>query len=85
MKRVICVLVLYNPKFDVLDCNIRAIIDQVDLLWISDNTPGGFASVNAIIEKYSSKVKYALMDGNVGIAKAQNIGIQFAINNNFDR
>ncbi len=82
--KVLCVLVLYNPSFDILLEAIESITQQVDLLWISDNTPDGYDGIDSIISTYSDRVKYALMDGNVGIAKAQNEGIRYAINNNFD-
>lgn len=75
---------LYNPSPDVLQKNIDAIVGQVELLWISDNTPGGFDGIKTIIAAYPDKVKYTLMDGNVGIAKAQNAGIQFALENQYD-
>lgn len=83
-KKIICVLVLYDPSPEILQKNIDAIVGQVDLLWISDNTPGGFDGIKTITAAYLDKVKYNLMDGNVGIAKAQNAGIQFALENQYD-
>ena len=83
-NKIGAIIVLYNPSHDILRRNIDAIIRQVDLLWISDNTPGGYKRIHEIIDLYSDKVKYALMNGNVGIAKAQNAGIQYAIDNHFD-
>lgn len=38
MEKVICVLVLYNPNMDLLAKVVSAILPQVDLLWISDNS-----------------------------------------------
>ena len=38
MEKVICVLVLYNPNIDLLAKVVSAILPQVDLLWISDNS-----------------------------------------------
>lgn len=84
MNKVICVLVLYNPQPDVLRDNIKAIIGQVDYLWISDNTPGGYSGIHEMIDSYPDRVKYSLMEGNVGIAKAQNAGIQYAMENGYD-
>lgn len=37
-KKVICVLVLYNSNVELLSKVISAILPQVDLLWISDNS-----------------------------------------------
>ena len=83
-EKIICILVLYNPVENILQSNIEAVIDQVDYLWISDNTPGGFHGIQKLIAPQSQKIHYALMDGNVGIAKAQNAGIRFAIESNYD-
>lgn len=82
--KVICIVVLYKPSTELLEKAIKSIVNQVDLVWISDNTPGGFKGMDTIAGVFKSKLKYALMDGNVGIAKAQNAGIQYALDNDFD-
>lgn len=83
-EKVICILVLYKPSLEILMDAIRTIVNQVDFIWISDNTPRGFRDINTIIDVYNFKVKYVQMDGNVGIARAQNEGIKYAINNDYD-
>lgn len=82
--KIICIFVLYKPSAELLGKAIKAIINQVDLVWISDNTPGGFKGIDNITGVFKSKLKYAMMDGNVGIAKAQNAGIRYALDHDFN-
>ncbi len=77
MKNVICILVLYNPDVDLLCKVISSIINQVDCLWISDNSP--LPLDTSVLSIASVKVCYKKMHDNVGIAAAQNVGIQYAI------
>lgn len=84
MSKTLCILVLYKPAPLILNKAIESIINQVDLTWISDNTPNGYSGIDDIKVTYSDRVLYNLMNGNVGIAKAQNEGIKYAIDNNFD-
>lgn len=83
MNKVICILVLYNPDLEILKKAITAVINQVDFLWISDNTPGVYLWTTKYWSDYAWKIKYVSMGENVGIAKAQNVGIKFAIENKF--
>lgn len=82
MRKIICVLVTYNPNVELLSRAISAIISQVDLLWISDN------STTIVLDPLSfegaEKIVYKKMSGNIGIAAAQNYGIRYALENNFD-
>ena len=77
MEKVICVLVLYNPKVDLLVKVVSAILPQVDLLWISDNSVEPL-NLSSILET-SSKIVYKKMPGNIGIAAAQNYGINLSL------
>lgn len=82
MEKVICVLVLYNPNMDLLAKVVSAILPQVDLLWISDNSVEPL-SLSSILET-SSKIVYKKMPGNIGIAAAQNYGINYAVEHNYN-
>ena len=82
MEKVICVLVLYNPKVDLLVKVVSAILPQVDLLWISDNSVEPL-NLSSILET-SSKIVYKKMPGNIGIAAAQNYGINYAVEHNYN-
>lgn len=81
--KIISVLVLYKPSKVLLKENIHSVLKQVDYLYISDNTPGGTVGLDEIIKGYDN-VFYQSMEGNVGIAKAQNYGIKYAIENKYD-
>lgn len=83
-ERIACILVLYRPSPEILEKAVEAIVGQIDLLWISDNTPGGFKGIDDILARSHQNIKYVLMDGNVGIAKAQNEGIRYALGKGFD-
>mgnify|MGYP001078399083 CR=1 FL=1 len=82
MEKVICVLVLYNPNIDLLAKVVSAILPQVDLLWISDNSVESL-NLSSILET-SSKIVYKKMSGNIGIAAAQNYGINYAVEYNYN-
>jgi len=79
MEKVICVLVLYNPDYNITNQAINAIIPQIDTLFISDN------STISVFDKLPKvdNIVYQKMAGNVGIAAAQNVGIKYGINNGY--
>lgn len=81
MKDVICILVLYNPNMTLLRKVVSSIITQVDFLWISDNS--SLPLDISLLPVSSDKVCYKKMPYNVGIAAAQNVGIQYAIEKKF--
>lgn len=78
--KILCILVLYNPDRQLLDKVIRAIEGQVDSIFVADNTPKPYICP----ENYSSKIVYYNMQGNKGIAAAQNQGIKYAMEQGFD-
>lgn len=81
MKDIICILVLYNPEQILLQRVISSVICQVDFLWISDNS---LISVDmSIYSVPSNKFCYKKMNGNIGIAAAQNYGIKYALDEGF--
>ena len=84
MNKVICVLVLYHPDLDILQNAVDSIINQVDLLFVSDNTPNVNHQTKELLASFTEKIHYVRMGRNVGIARAQNAGIKYAIENNFE-
>lgn len=82
--KIICVLVLYNPSSTRLERVVDAIKDQVDFIWISDNSTKECDGEKIINKKCKEKAFFSKMNGNVGIAKAQNEGISYAIQNHYD-
>lgn len=80
-KRTGAVLVLYKPDWKVTEKAIESLRNQVDRLCIVDNTPGVDLS-----DKFydDSIISYIPLGDNLGIAKAQNTGIQHLIDEGFD-
>ena len=75
-----CVIVLYNPNIDLLKKVIDAILNQVDCLFIADNS----LTVNHIfINGLNKNIIYQKMINNIGIARSQNIGINYFTKNNY--
>jgi rhamnosyltransferase len=78
MSYIDCVLVTYNPDIDLLQRAIKSIVPQIRTLYIIDN-----CSKNDItlIEHISDNISIKVLDENIGIAAAQNIGIKYSLNN----
>lgn len=74
------VVVLYNPKIEVIK-NIETYIIKMNRMYIIDNSEVLNQSIiQKIINKYSNKVEYVALGKNEGIAKALNIGIEKFLN-----
>ena len=76
------VVVLYNPKNDIID-NIHSYIDYLDELYVCDNSENPNKEIIKEIEKIK-KTTLISMNGNQGIALALKVGLQKAIDNQFD-
>jgi rhamnosyltransferase len=75
-----CILVLYNPNVQLLNKVISSIETQVVALFISDNTPNPYF----ILPKTKCEAIYHKMNGNEGIAAAQNKGLEYFIEQGYD-
>lgn len=78
-KKVLAIFVLYNPNYLLITESITAVAENVDYVWISDNSD----KENKLT--LPSNVSYFFMGGNKGIAEAQNKGISYALENKYDR
>lgn len=69
-----CVLVLYNPDIHVTINALKALMPQIDILVLVDNS----LCINKEFQNMSSKGRciYLHLGCNVGIAAAQNVGIE---------
>jgi rhamnosyltransferase len=80
---IAAVVVLYFPNEALLERLLRAIKDEVAIIFVINNTPK--ESDSSISEKWflskAVNVVYQELGDNYGIAKAQNIGVQLAIDN----
>jgi len=75
------VVVLYQPDLAKLDALISSLSAQVRNLYIIDNSSEAL-DVSSLSEYQN--IEYIFLGENKGIAEAQNIGIEYALNNNAD-
>ncbi len=73
---IAAVIVTYNPEVNVLNDLVLMLIKQVDKVIIVDNNSTNKYNINYINEN----VIVIKQDNNIGLAKAQNIGINTVIN-----
>lgn len=79
---IAAVMVLYHPDEAVIG-NVRAIVPQVDRLYIIDNTERPDAPVNRAIRDIAG-VQYAALYRNAGVATALNTGVATAQQSGFE-
>lgn len=72
------VVVLYNPKESVIE-NIISYLDCVEKIYVIDNSNFSNDSLFKFLH-FANKLEYVFNDGNLGIAKALNIGCHMAMN-----
>ncbi len=82
-EKIAAILVFYHPSEMSTD-NIFTYIQEVDRLFIIDNSLySNVMSLEKIYERYPSKITYIFNGENVGIAKALNMGLQYAMKENY--
>lgn len=74
------VVILYNPQNTINEI-LSSYIHSVDMIYVIDNSEELNINFSKSIDE--SKCKYVFNGGNLGIAKALNIGCQMAINDGF--
>ena len=77
MKKYAGVVVLYNPD-DTLFDNINSYVDDIDLLYVIDNSE----KENKVPK--NKKIKYIFNGDNIGVAKALNDACKMAIKDKYD-
>jgi rhamnosyltransferase len=82
--RVCAVVVSYNPDKDELKNNLVLLEEQVEKIFVVDNSENGPIFNNQQIIAFFNKVNWIPLNENKGIGAAQNIGIQKALNEEFD-
>ena len=80
-KSIAGVVVLFDPEENVVE-NINSYLDQIDLLFIVDNSKN-FNETIADYYKNNSKVEYVYNGENLGIAAALNVGVKKAVGEGF--
>ncbi|MBA7608259.1 hypothetical protein ES703_15435 [subsurface metagenome] len=83
-KKTVAVIVAYLPNKDIIVNTIHSIVEQVIKIYIIDNTPNGCLQLDEILREMvcHDKIELISLKENLGIAKAQNIGIKKALNEN---
>lgn len=76
-RKVAAIVVLYNPENDFFNNNLHKILEQIDYCILVDNTEQ--TQINQCnFNMYSDKITYYRFGKNMGIATAQNKGIEIA-------
>lgn len=81
-KKCICILVLYNPPLGI-ESRVIKLLDTFEFVYVWDNS----AHKNPEIEKIAltgNRLDYECSGDNIGLAKAYNKGIDFAIKKGFE-
>ncbi len=73
------VVVIFNPDLTLLDRLLKSTIDQVEEIFVIDNTPGVSEDFSSYFDRYDRRISYVPLGENTGIATAQNIGIRKSI------
>ena len=74
MKMVFTVLVTYNPDFSQLEKTLSSLLPQVDCIVIVKNSPESLD----VDDSMGKKIHLIQLEKNMGIAYAQNRGIEYA-------
>lgn len=77
-KLISAIVVIYNPNFDQVEYFLKSILKQIDLLVLVDNsnTDSHLYQLHSFLMK-NKKIKYINMNGNKGLASAQNKGFEY--------
>jgi rhamnosyltransferase len=78
---IAAIIVLYNPELNGLQRLLNAINNQVDKILLVDNNSG---NISSSIFELRNHIEYIRLNANFGIAHAQNIGIEKALNQGAD-
>lgn len=75
MNRLIgCIIVLYNPDLALLEKVLDSVCHQVGMVYLADNSS---TPIDDLLLITRNDVIYEKMEGNVGIAAAQNTGVAY--------
>ncbi|MGC9293453.1 MAG: glycosyltransferase family 2 protein [Acidobacteriaceae bacterium] len=70
------IIVLYHPDLSLLDRLVGSVVEQVEKIFVIDNTPEPTADVSLFFDQYQGSISYLPLGDNKGIATAQNVGIR---------
>jgi len=75
-------VIFYKPDISNID-NIATYIDEIDLLFVIDNTEKADNKFASKLKKFGNKIEYHSFGENLGIAKALNTAAKLAIEKGF--
>ena len=78
-----CVLVMYNPQRELLTASLNALNEQVDEIFLGDNSVNMPDFITTLLNLYPNTY-YHSFNKNLGIAEAQNRGIIYFQKKGFD-
>lgn len=78
------IIVSYNPNMGVIQKLINKLTSQGCFVIIVDNGSENYTQIKEIEIKDKKNINVILLGGNLGIAKAQNVGIKTAIDLNYE-
>lgn len=79
-SKICAVVVTYLPQIESLTNLLRLLLPQVACIVVVDNSPDNDLSVSSLCSRYASSSLQLIRFGeNLGIAKAFNVGIEFAM------
>lgn len=84
-KNVAIIVTTYHPDLDDFESCIKSYVKQAGLVVVSDNTE--CIVIHNALSKFLAQfhnVHFISMSGNKGIAKAQNIGMKYALEQGFE-
>ena len=76
---IAAIVVLYYPAQPMIERLLSSLMEQVDGVFLIDNTPGSASGEPPFLEGFGKPVSYVALGENRGIAEAQNIGIKLSI------
>ncbi len=83
MTKIAGMVVLYNPNINIVIKNIQTYIDNIDILFVVDNSDKQSTTNKLLSDKFNN-IKYITNGQNLGIATALNIGCRAAMNFGYD-
>jgi rhamnosyltransferase len=84
LNNIVAIVILYNPDLDCLNESLNSLIKQVDSVILVDNSIDN-NKTSIFLEKINlDNIQYLSQGANLGVAKAQNIGILNAISQDYE-
>jgi len=84
MMKIPGVIVLYNPDIIDVISNVKSYIEQLDVLYVFDNSEDGIQNKVELEKTFFAKIKYYSYNENRGIAFALNFILEIVSHSEYD-